>query len=303
MKRRSATDGRRIDELLDLIARMAGGDLAARAPISPRRDAIDALAFGLNLLGGELGYTLDRLRRSRTEAERANAAKEVFLRNVTHELRTPLAAILLVSEALGRPGTSDERRRHLAERIERNAQALLRMIDHLLDLTRVQTERLDLNVEAIAPAEAIREVVELLELDAHAKGIGLRAVVSRTAHRVLYTDAIRLRQILLNVIGNAIKYTEAGRVEIRLDRAIHLASPVAQIDVRDTGVGIAAEDQPRLFEPFSRGRTTSDQFPGNGLGLALSRGLARALSGDLALVRSAEGKGSTFRLTLPAPSR
>jgi signal transduction histidine kinase len=282
---------------------MAGGDLAARAPISKRRDAIDALAFGLNLLGGELGYTLDNLRRSQAEAQRANAAKEVFLRNVTHELRTPLAAILLVSEALSRPGMSEEKRRLFAERIERNAQALLRMIEHLLELTRVEIQRLELAVEAVAPAEAIREVIELLELEADAKGIGLRTVVARDAHPVLYTDAIRLRQILFNVIGNAVKFTEAGHVKVRLGRAVHLSSTVAHIDVRDTGVGMPAEDQTRLFEPFVRGRTSAEQFPGNGLGLALSRGLARALGGDLVLLRSAAGRGSTFRLTLPAPAR
>ena len=178
MKRRSSIEGRRVDELLDLIARMAGGDLSARAPISPRRDTIDALAFGLNLLGGELDYTLDGLRKSRAEAERASTAKEIFLRNVTHELRTPIAAILLIAEALRRPGVTEQKRHHLCERIDQNAQTLLRMVDHLLDLTRVETQRLDLVMEALDPAAAVREAVELLDLEAEGKGLAVRVVVS-----------------------------------------------------------------------------------------------------------------------------
>jgi signal transduction histidine kinase len=299
--RRTSIDGPRVDRLLDLIARMAGGDLAVRAPISRRRDTIDALAFGLNLLGGELDYTLEGLRRSQAEAERSNAAKEVFLRNVTHELRTPITAVILVAEALRRPELAVQRRLVLCERLERNAQTLLRMIDHLLDLTRTETGRLELAYEALAPATIAREVVELLDLEADEKKIGLRLVVGRDAHPVVFSDAIRLRQILLNVVGNAIKYTEAGRVVVRLGRTDNPAA--ATIEVRDTGVGVAPEDLPHLFEPFSRGRATAHLFPGHGLGLALSRSLARALGGDLTLLRSVPGRGSTFRVTLPAPPR
>jgi signal transduction histidine kinase len=298
--RRGGIDGPRVDHLLDVIARMAGGDLAVRAPITEKRDAIDALAFGLNLLGGELAYTLDGLRRSQTDAERANAAKEVFLRHVTHELRTPITAVILVAEALRRPELAAQKRLVLCDRLERNAQTLLRMIDHLLDLTRTQTGRLELVSEAIAPAAVAREVVEQLELAAGEKKLDLRLVVGRDAHPVVFSDAARLRQILLNVVGNAIKYTQAGRVVVRLGRT--QAPAAATIDVRDTGVGIDPEDRPRLFEPFSRGRKTAEMFPGHGLGLTLSRGLARALGGELALVRSRPGRGTTFRLSLPAPT-
>ena len=219
-----------------------GGDLALRAPISRRRDTIDALAFGLNLLGGELGYTLEGLRRSQAEAERSNAAKEVFLRNVTHELRTPITAVILVAEALRRPELAVQRRLVLCERLERNAQTLLRMIDHLLDLTRTETGRLELAYEALAPATIAREVVELLDLEADQKKVGLRLVVGRDAHPVVFSDAIRLRQILLNVVGNAIKYTEAGRVVVRLGRTANPAA--ATIEVRDTGVGVARRIAP-----------------------------------------------------------
>ena len=130
---------------------MAGGELKARAPISPRHDAIDALAFGLNLLGSELAYTLDGLNRAREEAERANAAKEVFLRNVTHELRTPITAMMLVAETLRGPDVSAEKRQRLSERIERSSRTLLRLVDHVLDLSRIEAQRLELLREALSP--------------------------------------------------------------------------------------------------------------------------------------------------------
>jgi signal transduction histidine kinase len=280
---------------------MAGGDLKARAPISPRHDAIDALAFGLNLLGGELAYTLEGLNRAREEAERASAAKEVFLRNVTHELRTPITAMMLVAETLRGPDVSAEKRQRLSERIKRSSRTLLRLVDHVLDLSRIEAQRLELLREALSPEVLVGEVVDMLALEADRKAVAVRVTVGRNALPIVMSDATRLRQILFNVIGNAVKYTEKGRVEIRL--GTDAKRDVATIDVRDTGVGITPEDRRRLFEPFARGAATEHRFPGNGLGLALSRRLCRLLGGDLVLVRSAPGRGSRFRVTLPAPPR
>jgi signal transduction histidine kinase len=280
---------------------MAGGDLRARAPISPRHDTIDAIAFGLNLLGGELGYTLSNLERAREEAERATAAKEIFLRNVTHELRTPITVLLLISEQLRAPTISGERRQRLGERMERSCRTLLRLVDHVLDLSRLEAQRLELLIEAISPEMLIREVVDMLELEASRKSLDVEVTVARNALPLVLSDATRLRQVLLNVLGNAVKYTDKGTVRVRL--ATDGKRNLATIDVTDSGTGITTEDRRHLFEPFARGKATAYRYPGNGLGLALSRRLCRALGGDLTLVRSTPGRGSRFRISLPAPPR
>jgi signal transduction histidine kinase len=297
----SGLDGRRTKRLLDSIARMAGGDLRARAPISRRHDTIDALAFGLNLLGGELEYSLEGLKRAREEAERATAAKEIFLRNVTHELRTPITVLLLISEQLRAPALSAERRQRLGERMERSCRTLLRLVDHVLDLSRLEAQRLELLVEAVSPEAMIREVMDMLELEAARKSVKFELKVMRSALPIVLSDATRLRQVLLNVVGNAVKYTDKGAVRVQL--ATDSKRNLVTVEVTDTGVGITAEDRKRLFEPFARGKATAHRYPGNGLGLALSRRLCRVLGGDLTLIRSTPGRGSRFRITLPGPPR
>jgi signal transduction histidine kinase len=294
-------DGRRIARLLDVMARMAGGDFSVRAPISPHHDNIDALAFGFNLLGGELAFTLEGLHKAREEADRARGAREIFFRNVTHELRTPVTAILLVADVIRSPTLGEQQRRRLGDRIERSARSLLRLVDQVLDLSRIEAQRLDLLIEAVRTEVVVREVVDTLGIEAEAKKLPLR--VSKAPHvpAIVLTDATQLRQILINVIGNAVKFTEAGRVDVRL--GFDKKRDLATIDVADTGVGITPEDRAQLFEPFSRGRATAHRFPGTGLGLVLSRRLARALGGDLVVVKSAPGKGTRFRLTLPGPPR
>jgi signal transduction histidine kinase len=303
VKKRTTTplEGRRVARLLDAIARMAGGDLEDRAPISPHHDTVDALAFGLNLLGGELAYTLDGLHKAREEADRARAAREIFFRNVTHELRTPITAILLVAEVIRGPELGDQQRRRLGDRIERSARSLMRLVDQVLDLSRLEAQRLELLREAVSLETLVREVIEALEIEAEAKSVRLWASVGRDVPAIVLTDATQLRQILVNVIGNAVKFTEAGHIEVRLGH--DAKRDLVTVDVIDTGVGITDEDRAQLFEPFARGRATAHRFPGTGLGLVLSRRLARALGGDLLLVKTAPGKGSRFRLTLPGPPR
>ena len=297
----------RIERLHDIIARMAGGDLEARAPISRRHDDVDALAFGLNLLGSELHHSLAELTRARDEAQRANEARSVFLRTVSHELRTPISAILALAELLGRRLPERERRR-LGERITQNGRSLLRLVDHVLDLSRIEAERIDL-AHDVAPVDIVHEVVEMLEVETRRRSLPVEVKVAPDTPRAIRSDPVRLRQILFNVVGNAIKFTDAGRIDVSVARLLagatggaETAGAMLAIDVGDTGVGIAADDQPRLFQPFARARGTARPAEGHGLGLALSRRLAQALGGDLVLVASAPGRGSTFRLTVPAPA-
>lgn len=303
MKRKPRPTSPRIDRLLDIIARMAGGELEARAPISSRHDGIDAMAFGLNLLGGELHHTLERLVRARDEAERASEARKVFLRTVSHELRTPISAILGLAELLGAPDVTEREYRRLGERILQNGRALLKLVDHILDLSRIEAERMDVAQDPLEPAALVREVVDMLEVETKRKALPIHVAVAPDAPQEVRSDAVRLRQILFNVVGNAIKYTEGGRVDVsvsRLRARNRGGRDMAVIDVGDTGVGIRAEDQERLFQPFARARGPAGPAQGHGLGLALSRRLAQALGGNLVLVSSTPGQGSTFRLTIPA---
>jgi signal transduction histidine kinase len=297
VKKTLPIESRRIDRLLDVIARMAGGDFATRAPLSARHDALDALAFGLNLLGGELDYTLTGLRKARREAERANAAREVFLRHVTHELRTPLAGILLIVEVLRTPGLEASKRDELVERIERSARALLGLVDQLLDLSKIEADRLDLVLEPVTIEAHVRGVLDAFELEAARKSLRLELDLARDAPTTVRTDATQLRQVLLNVVGNAVKFADSGAVVVRVGREAE--RDLVTIDVVDTGVGIRKDDRAHLFEPFHRGRANGHRYPGSGLGLALARRLARALGGDVVLAASKPGKGSRFRVTLP----
>jgi signal transduction histidine kinase len=284
----------RLGPLLDVVARMAGGDFRTRAPISSEHDEVDALAFGLNLLGGELAFTLDGLRRARHETERAHAERETFFRHITHELRTPIAGILLIVESLRTPGLPEEKRRDLVERIERMARGLLRLVDQVLDLSRIEAERLEPARALVSIGACVRSAVAAFELEAERKSLRLE-VVAADGVPALVTDEALLQQILLNVVGNAVKFSEKGGVEVRTGSD----TDGVTVDVVDTGVGISKADRARLFEPFARGRAHAARFPGSGLGLVISRRLARALGGDLVLVRSNPRRGSHFRLTLP----
>ncbi|MEZ4237033.1 MAG: ATP-binding protein [Myxococcota bacterium] len=230
------------------------------------------------------------------EARRANIAKSRFLANMSHELRTPLNAILGYTELV-----QDELRDARADgavadldHVRTSAAHLLAMIDDVLDLTRVEAGELDLAVGAVAVAQLVAEVAQLVEPQRARRGLPL--VVEVPDGLVASTDRLRLRQIVLNLLSNALKFTERGHVRI----AARLRDGVVELAVADTGIGIAAEALPRLFQPFVQ----IDDAPtrrqgGTGLGLALSRDLARRLGGELT-VTSTAGAGSTFTLTLPA---
>lgn len=284
----------RLTEILDALQDMAAGDLESRVPISPNHDELDALAHAVNVVGGELQYTTRRLARARDEAEQANHAKSDFLRNVSHEIRTPLSAILTITQLLQDANVDPSRRDDLYERILANGRSLIALVDDLLDLAKVESGKLAIEIRPVLLRDAIADVERNLESDAQRKHIVLHFDVDEHA---VSADPRRLRQILLNVVGNSIKFTERGRVLVRADRH----DGVVHVDVLDTGIGVAPEHAVHLFEPFAQGdMATARRFGGTGLGLALSRRLARAMHGELAIVETAAGKGTTVRLSLPA---
>jgi PAS domain S-box-containing protein len=243
----------------------------------------------------------EALLRAKEAAEMASQAKGRLLASVSHELRTPLAAMLgLLDVLLECPPTADDP--PITEdlrAIRRSGTHLARLIDDLLDMAQVEAGRLGVNIAPCRPAEVIADVVDLLRANAGAKGLLLTSEYDANAPDQVRTDAMRLRQILFNLVGNAIKYTGRGSVSVRGEAVPRgPAGPLLRVDVIDTGQGLSPEAIDHLFQPFHRG----DAGPGGaGLGLAISRKLAELLGGTLA-VQSEPGRGSTFSLIIPTNS-
>lgn len=231
------------------------------------------------------------------KAMEANVAKSAFLANMSHEIRTPLNAIVGFSEMLSQCSDDDGyRRRHFTENISRNVAHLLRLIDDILDLSRVESGKLQIDLRKIPLSRALEEVRTMMipRAEEHEIGLELKAITKIPAF--IETDEVRLKQILINLVGNAIKFTPSGHVRVAIRyQQDGQGRNLLVFSVQDTGVGISPAARAHLFSPFSQADTSnSRKFGGTGLGLALSRRLARALGGDAYLVESQEGLGSTF---------
>ncbi len=234
-------------------------------------------------------------------AEAAGRARSAFLASMSHELRTPLTSILGYAELLREDAPAGGTGRMGAETILRNGRHLLSIIDDVLDLSRIEVGRLQTEAGPVEIGGIIRDILETLGPRAAEKDLGLEVELAGPLPRLVVTDAVRLRQVLLNLVGNAVKFTDAGDVRIRLAAPVDEAGVRRlRIAVRDTGPGIPPDVQQRLFQPFERADDAMNRRHGGaGLGLAISRRLARMLGGDVR-VRSRSGRGSTFILDVPA---
>jgi signal transduction histidine kinase len=305
---RAEFDSDRVAEFLRVLELMAAGDTDGRLEISDRHDELDAIAHGINVLVGELRWATARMLEAPEEravsAEQANDAKNVFLRNMSHEIRTPITAMLGFANLLKSSDPSGQDGPELLDRLQANGLAVLSLLDHLLDLAKLDANKIVLNPEPVSVFELVREVFVSLEIDSRAKGLEMRVEATDRALGFITTDHYRLRQILVNVVANAVKFTSAGGILVSLRTTPDHTGEQWAIDVADTGIGIAADRHPHLFEPFEQGSDSIGRvYGGNGLGLALSRRLAERLGGSLELLRSAPGEGTAFRLTLkPLPT-
>jgi PAS domain S-box-containing protein len=235
------------------------------------------------------------LRAARSRAEAADQAKSEFLANMSHEIRTPMSAILGYADILRTRLQAPEDLQYL-QTIYNSGRYLLEIIDDILDLSRIEAGRLELRHERVRPDELVLEVQSLLSLRASTKGLALEVEIEGPLPQTIATDRTRVRQILINLVENAIKFTESGGVRIVVQ---HLPGDTIRFDVIDTGIGIRADILDSLFMPFTQADSSlTRRFGGSGLGLSICRALSRKLGGDVT-VATTEGAGSTFTLVIP----
>ncbi len=237
--------------------------------------------------------------RARFEAEAANRAKSDFLANMSHEIRTPMTAILGYTELLDDPNVSEDERREQISTIRRNGKHLLSLINDILDLSKIEAERMEIETIPTSIWQIVAEVTSLMRVRAASRGLSLEVKFSLPIPETIQSDPVRIRQILVNLVGNAIKFTERGGVCI-LVSVLHPYSddPTLSIEVKDSGIGMNPEQITRLFRPFTQADTsTTRKYGGTGLGLTISRRLAKMLGGDIE-VRSVHEKGTSFILTI-----
>ncbi|MFY9342672.1 MAG: response regulator [Planctomycetota bacterium] len=231
-------------------------------------------------------------------AEEAARSRLQFLANMSHEIRTPLTAIVGFAEMLQDPACPErERNEHIAI-IDRNSHHLLQLVNDVLDLSKIEARQLLIDLVPADVVALVTEVVDLMRPLAAAKGLTLEVTLTGPCPRTLVTDGMRVRQVLLNLLGNAIKFTERGGVRLGVGQPAG-GAPMVAFAVTDSGIGIAPERLCALFEPFVQAdASTSRKFGGTGLGLSISRRLANLLGGQVS-VTSSVGRGSTFTLELP----
>jgi signal transduction histidine kinase/ActR/RegA family two-component response regulator len=254
-------------------------------------------------LEARIGQRTEELQQALDLANSAQRAKDQFLATMSHEIRTPMNAVIGLA-ALLRDTPLDARQHQYLSMLQASGEHLLALINDVLDFSKIEAGRLEIEWRPMQVEPALELVRTITEPQARAKGLGFEIHVDAAVPASVLCDELRWRQVLINLVGNAIKFTTAGSVAVRFGRVGGVAdgageTPRLFCEVRDTGIGIAAEAQARIFEPFLQADgSTTRTHGGTGLGLAISRRIAQALGGSLTL-SSEPGRGSTFRLEWP----
>ncbi len=298
-----ALTGRRINDRLVQIAaghQHQGTQVTLSAngrPIVDEDSVIRGAVVSFRDVSSHIANEQDLIK-AKSNAEAASRAKNEFIANVSHEIRTPMSTILGYADRLTISDLEPQERRRAIDVIRSSGRILVRLIDDLLDISRMEAGQTDVETSVVPLGELLGEVRGLLEGRASQQGLTFEFVASGPVPIEIHTDPIRVRQVLINLLGNALKFTEMGGITCRVfwdDRRRFGNAPKLAFEISDTGSGIHSESVPKLFQPFMQGDTSmTRRFGGTGLGLALSRRLARALGGELKLEWTEVGKGSCF---------
>ncbi|MES2746584.1 MAG: response regulator [Bdellovibrionota bacterium] len=234
---------------------------------------------------------------AKKNAEEANVSKSRFLANMSHEIRTPLAAIIGFTGLLKSSDFTLEESIQFLDTIDRNGKNLALLIDDILDLSKVEADKMEFESIPFSLENLLLDIQESLSFQANTKKVSLRLAIDKEVPLIILADPSRLRQVLMNIVGNALKFTRDGFVKVHA--SIDQEKEILCLDVEDSGRGVAPVDVEKLFQPFSQGdNTTTREFGGTGLGLILSRQLAAGMGGDVKLLRSEVGVGSCFRIEI-----
>ncbi|MBL8131434.1 MAG: response regulator [Anaerolineae bacterium] len=298
--------------LTDAVRRMSGGDLISRVGEIRAGGEFAVLARGFDRMAGQLHDLIERLEEriaertrqieqyahemanARAEADRANAAKTIFLTNMSHELRTPMNAILGFAQMLETDRAVPAKQREYIGIIARSGEHLLSLINELLDMARIESGQISIVETAFELRYTLRGIEEMMTLRAGGKGLQLEVEIADAVPPYIRADEGKLRQVIINLIGNAIKFTDEGGISVRCG----LVGAALRFEIEDTGAGIAPEELNKLFQPFSQTETGTKAQEGTGLGLAISRAYVLAMGGEMQ-VRSVVGQGTIFTFSLP----
>jgi two-component system, sensor histidine kinase len=286
----SRTLSRGLRELNAAAAEVGEGHFDVRIPIRSK-DEVGQLAEGLNKMAGDLENSMEK----RFQAENANKSKSLFLANMSHEIRTPLGAIVGFTELLKDPSITEMDRREYIEIIHRTGLNLTKIINDILDLSKVEAGKLETDKVEFSLTGLLSDIRAIMELRSREKSIELTFEAKGEVPDFIYSDPLRLRQILVNILGNAVKFTDLGRIALTYEVRSGPLGDQLVFTIEDSGIGVSDEYRHLLFKVFSQAdESFTRKHEGTGLGLVLSRQLARLLGGDVILLDNKSEQGCTF---------